>query len=56
MAFLRWADTRPGVGLSIPLVKVHIGLLADKVGVTTTDTLDLGEGVHHLLLSIDVGV
>jgi hypothetical protein len=40
----------------IPLVQVNIGLLADQVGVTTTDTLDLGQGVHDLLLAIDVGV
>ena len=41
---------------SVPLVEVNIGLLADQVGVTTTDTLDLGQGVHDLLLAIDVGV
>lgn len=40
----------------IPFVQINICLLADEVGVTTTDTLNLGEGVHHLLLSIDVGV
>lgn len=39
-----------------PLVEVNIGLLADNVGVTTTNTLDLGQGVHDLALSIDVGV
>jgi hypothetical protein len=44
------------VGMRIPLAKVDIGLLADQVGVTTADTLDLGQGVHNLLLSIDVGV
>jgi hypothetical protein len=38
------------------LVQVNIGLLADQVGVTATDTLDLGQGVHDLLLAIDVGV
>jgi len=38
------------------LVKINIGLLADQVGVASTDTLDLGQGVHDLLLSIDVGV
>ena len=42
--------------LAIPLVQINIGLLADQVGVTTTDTLDSGQGVHDLLLSIDVGV
>ena len=42
----RWRD--------VPLVKVHIGLLADQVGVSTTDTTDLGHGVHDLLLAIDL--
>ena len=37
-----------------PLVEIDIGLLADQVGVTTTDTLDLRQGVHDLLLSIDL--
>lgn len=41
---------------SSPLVKINIGLLADDVGVSTTDTLDLGQGVHRLALSINVGV
>lgn len=40
----------------IPLVEVDIGLLADQVGVSATDTLDLGQGVHDLLFAIDVGV
>ena len=39
-----------------PLVQVDIGLLANQVGVSATNTLDLGQGVHDLLLSIDVGV
>lgn len=43
-------------GDCIPLVQVDIGLLADEVGVTATDTLDLGEGVNDLLLAGDVGV
>ena len=41
---------------SVPLVEVNIGLLADQVGVSSTDTLDLGQGVHDLLFAIDVGV
>ena len=40
----------------IPLVEVNIGLLADQVGVTATDTLDLGQGVHDLLLAVNIGV
>jgi hypothetical protein len=38
------------------LVEVNIGLLADQVGVTATDTLDLGQGVHDLLLAVNIGV
>lgn len=41
---------------SIPLVQINIGLLAHQVGVTTTDTLDSGQGVHNLLLSVDIGI
>lgn len=42
--------------LSGALAQVDICLLADEVGVTATDTLDLGEGVDDLLLAVDVGV
>lgn len=42
--------------MSIPLVQVDIGFLADQVGVAATDTLDPGQGVHDLLFAIDVGV
>lgn len=38
------------------LVQVDIGLLADQVGVTTTDTLDGGQSVDDLDVTIDVGV
>jgi hypothetical protein len=38
------------------LHEVDIGLLADQVGVAATDTGDLGQGVHDLLLAIDVRV
>lgn len=41
---------------SAPLVEIDISLLAYNVGVTTTNTLDLGQGVHDFALSIDVGV
>lgn len=41
---------------NVPLGEVNIGLFADQVGVTTTNTLDLGQGVHDFLLAIDVGV
>lgn len=40
----------------VPLAEVDIGLLADQVGVTTTNTLDLGQGVHDLLLAVNIGV
>ena len=39
-----------------PLVQIDVGLLADDVGVSSTDTLDLSQGVHDLALSIDIGV
>ena len=39
---------------SVPLVKVHIGLLADQVGVAATDTLYLSQSVHDLDFAIDL--
>ena len=36
---------------SVPLVEIDVGLLADQVGVSTTHSLDLGQGVHNLLFS-----
>jgi hypothetical protein len=45
-----------GVISYIPLVQIDIGLLADQVGVTTSDTLNTGQSVHNLLFAIDVGV
>lgn len=39
-----------------PLVEVHVGLLADQVGVPPTNTLDLGQGEHDLATALDVGV
>lgn len=41
-------------GNAVPLVEVNIGLLADQVGVAATDTLDLGQGEHDLLLAINL--
>ena len=38
----------------VPLVEIHIGLLADQVAVSATDTLDLRQRVHDLLLAIDL--
>jgi len=45
-----------GGELTCALVQVDIGLLAHKVGVAATDTLDLGQGVDDLLLAVNVGV
>lgn len=42
--------------LTSTLLQVNISLLADQVGVTTTNTSDLGQGVHDLDSTIDVGV
>jgi len=40
----------------VPLGQIDVGLLADDVGVPSTNTLDLGQCVHDLAFSIDVGV
>jgi hypothetical protein len=45
-----------GGELTSALVQIDIGLLADQVRVSATDTLDLGQGVHNLLLSVNIGV
>lgn len=45
-----------GIVANVPLGEVDIGLLADQVGVTATDTLDLGQRVHDLLLAVNIGV
>jgi len=44
------------VELTGTFVQVNIGLLANDVGVATTDTLDFGQGVHDLALAINIGV
>lgn len=40
----------------VPLIEIDVGFLANKVRVSTTDALDLGQSVHNLLLAIDVGI
>jgi len=45
-----------GSDFTSAFVQVNIGLLADQVGVSSPNTLDLGQGVHDLLFAIDVGV
>jgi hypothetical protein len=40
----------------IPLVEIYICLLANKVGVTTSNTLDLRQSVHNLALSVNISV
>jgi hypothetical protein len=40
--------------LCIPLVEVDVGLLAHQVGVALADTLNLGQGVHDLLLACSI--
>lgn len=42
--------------LTSTLVQVDIGLLANQVRVSSADTSDLGQGVHDLDSTIDVGV
>jgi len=43
-------------GLDLPLVEIDISLLADQVGVSSSNTLDLGQGDHDLSSTLDVGV
>ena len=43
-------------GCDLPLVQVDIGFLADQIRVSAPNTLDLSQGVHDLLLSIDVRI
>lgn len=38
------------------LVQVNVGLLTDQVRVSSTDTSNLGQGIHDLDSTIDVGV
>jgi len=45
-----------GCKFTSALVEIDIGFLANQVGITTSDTLYLGQGVHDLLLSFDIGV
>lgn len=42
--------------MDTPLVEVNIGLLADQVGVSSTDTLNLSKSVHDLTATLNVGV
>lgn len=42
--------------MCVPLGQIDISLLADQIGISATNTLDLSQGVHDLLLSINVGV
>lgn len=39
-----------------PLVEINIGLLADQVGVATTNTLDFSQSIHDLALSVNIGI
>lgn len=45
-----------GVQLTSPLAKIDISLLADNVGISSTNTLDLSESVLNLDLAVNVGV
>ncbi len=40
--------------VSIPLVEIHVRLLADQIAVAAAHTLDFGQGVHDFLLAIDL--
>jgi hypothetical protein len=45
-----------GKFVDLPLVEIHIGLLANQVGITAPNTLYLRQRVHDLLLAVDIGV
>ena len=53
---LRTFGGKRGCRLLVPLVQVDIGFFADQVGVSAAHTLDLGQGIHDLLLAINIGV
>ena len=38
----------------VPLIEIDVGFFADQVAVAPADALDLGQGVHHLLLAVDL--
>ena len=40
----------------IPLAEINLSLLADSSSKTTTNTLDRGQSIHNLLLTINVGI
>ena len=40
----------------IPFVKINIGFLTDQVGIPTTNTLNLSQGVHDFAFAINVSV
>ena len=38
------------------LVEVDVGLFADQVGVSATNTLDLGQCIHDFAFTVNIGV
>merc|ERR1719225_1171477 len=42
--------------LTSAFIKINVSLLEDKVGITTTNTLDGGDGEHDVPLTINAGV
>lgn len=40
--------------VDVPLVEIHVGLLADQVAVAAAHALDFGQGVHDFLFAIDL--
>ena len=40
--------------MNVPLVQIHVRLLADQVAVAAAHTLDFGQGVHDFLFAIDL--
>jgi hypothetical protein len=40
----------------LPFVEIDIGFLADQVRVSSSDALDLSQGIHDFLLALNIGV
>jgi len=49
-------QTCMGKLVNLPLVEIHISLLAYQVGITASNTLYFRQRVHDLLLAVDIGV
>jgi hypothetical protein len=56
MKYVSSCNVYKPAGLHIPFVEINIGFLANQVGIPTTNTLDLSQGVHDFAFAINVSV